>query len=286
MRGRCVEQCDTNLATPGIPSDDCAERRSVYIDEAEEGECPLCVRKAMMSLRSGNRNAAPPAVRPTRPVRSTRTPSVVESVASREGFTDGSSVTTHNSMCPRGRCDMHDIPGRGMECLLCGRTIGCATTGSEADTLGSGSGDRESESPFADTSGYAYADGEDSYANHFDNPFRDPGEESTAVTSVHEGSGEEREGGRQRLLTVWEEGPGSDVVARDDDASTTLGELDGDGYGMAGDECSDGGEADASIVEELLRIAMVSLVCFERKGLFVSVGGWVAGYEYFYNAVS
>ncbi|KAK1092083.1 hypothetical protein LTR48_005029 [Friedmanniomyces endolithicus] len=208
MRGRCVEQCDTNLATPGIPADHCAGRRSVYIDEAEEGECPICVRKAMIRLRSGSRNAAPPGLRPESQVRSTRTSSGVESVASREEFTDGSSVTTHNS--------------RGMQCLLCGRTIGCATTGSEADTLGSGSGDRESESPFADTSGYAYADGEDSYANHFDNPFRDPDEESTAVTSVHEGSGEEREGGQQRLLTVWEEGPGSDIVARDDDASTTV----------------------------------------------------------------
>ncbi|KAK1083090.1 hypothetical protein LTR33_003479 [Friedmanniomyces endolithicus] len=222
MRGRCVEQCDTNLSTPGIPSDDCAERRSVYIDEAEEGECPVCVRKAAMWLRFGSRNAAPPAVRPTRPVRSTRTPSVVESVASLEGFTDSSSVTTHNSMCPRGRCDMHDIPGRGMQCLLCGRTIGCAATGSEADTVGPRSIDRELDSPFADNSEYAYAGGESPYASHIDNPFRDPDEESTVVTSVHEGSGEDREGGRQRLSTVWEEGSGSDIGARDD-ASTTAG---------------------------------------------------------------
>jgi len=35
---------------------------------------------------------------------------------------------------------------------------------------------------------------------------------------------------------------------------------------MAGDEYSDGGEADAGIVEELLRIAMVSVVCFEMRG--------------------
>jgi len=82
--------------------------------------------------------------------------------------------------------------------------------------------DRELDSPFADNSEYAYAGGESPYASHIDNPFRDPDEESTVVTSVHEGSGEDREGGRQRLSTVWEEGSGSDIGARDD-ASTTAG---------------------------------------------------------------
>ncbi|KAK0299258.1 hypothetical protein LTR91_015839 [Friedmanniomyces endolithicus] len=225
MRGRCVEQCDTNLATPGIPTDDCAQRRSVYIHDAEEGECPVCVRQAANAtrLRVGSRNAAPPQVRLMRPVRSTRTPLAVPSTVSGTGFDDGDSTTTLDSMCSRGRCDMHDLPGRGMQCMLCGRTIGCAATGSEADTSGPGRDDGEFENPFADDSGNAYDDGEESYANHVNDPFRDPEETSTVATSVHEGSGEERGGGRQLLSTVWEEGSGSGIVERDDVSTTTGG---------------------------------------------------------------
>ena len=45
MRGKCVDVCNVNVATPGALPDDCADRRNVYLEEPEKGECPMCRRR-------------------------------------------------------------------------------------------------------------------------------------------------------------------------------------------------------------------------------------------------
>ncbi|TKA71758.1 hypothetical protein B0A55_08584 [Friedmanniomyces simplex] len=224
MRGRCVEQCATNLATPDITANDCAGRRDVFLDEAEEGGCPVCQRKEAFGLH----------VRSGGVVAGAGDGFGANAMATWRTAMTGSSATvttTHNSMCPRGR------------------TIGGAISGSEADILTAGNVDGELENPFADPPENPFldpvedpfADPEDPFAdpvedpfaeppenpfadpeedpfadppenpfldpvedpfadppdNPFldppENPFLDPDDDSTVVPSIHEGSGENTE---------------------------------------------------------------------------------------------
>ncbi|KAK5680267.1 hypothetical protein LTS10_007194 [Elasticomyces elasticus] len=124
MRGRCVDQCNTNLATPGVMADDCAERREVYLDEPESGACPICQRRKASTAHivTGGQSIRSPTASVQRPA-FIRSPS-----------TAGSTITGI-SMCEIGRCDFHDIAANGLQCGLCDRIIGRTDDESVAGTI-------------------------------------------------------------------------------------------------------------------------------------------------------
>ncbi|KAK5715023.1 hypothetical protein LTR15_010439 [Elasticomyces elasticus] len=124
MRGRCVDQCNTNLATPGVMADDCAERREAYLDDPEPGACPICQRREASAEHIA---AARQTIRS--PTASLRRPTFVRSPS-----TAGSTVTGI-SMCEIGRCDFHDIAANGLQCGLCDRAIGRTDDESVAGTV-------------------------------------------------------------------------------------------------------------------------------------------------------
>ncbi|KAK5697971.1 hypothetical protein LTR97_006931 [Elasticomyces elasticus] len=124
MRGRCVDQCNTNLATPGVMADDCAERREAYLDDPESGACPICQRREASAEHIA---AARQTIRS--PTASLRRPTSVRSPS-----TAGSTVTGI-SMCEIGRCDFHDIAANGLQCGLCDRAIGRTDDESVAGTV-------------------------------------------------------------------------------------------------------------------------------------------------------
>ncbi|KAK5740625.1 hypothetical protein LTR17_004430 [Elasticomyces elasticus] len=123
MRGRCVDQCNTNLATPGVMADDCAERREVYLDDPEPGACPICQRRDALEQHTvtGGQSIRSPTA-------SLRRPTFVRSPS-----TAGSTITGI-SMCEIGRCDFHDIAANGLQCGLCDRVIGRTDDESVAGT--------------------------------------------------------------------------------------------------------------------------------------------------------
>ncbi|KAK4956765.1 hypothetical protein LTR10_006293 [Elasticomyces elasticus] len=105
-------------------ADDCAERREVYLDEAESGACPICQRRDASAehIVTGSQSITSlPA--------SVRRPTFVRSPS-----TAGSTVTGI-SMCEIGRCDFHDIAANGLQCGLCDRIVGRSDDESVTGTI-------------------------------------------------------------------------------------------------------------------------------------------------------
>ncbi|KAK4547652.1 hypothetical protein LTR36_000609 [Oleoguttula mirabilis] len=159
MRGKVVEVCTLTTATVGALPDDCADRRSVYLDNPEPEPCPICERRdafarhvqqgmatsfdrspqssGAYSIRaretqgssSSNSNSTPLALvdieGDTVPLllehqdRSSNATLSTNPTTRASISSDWSSRQSSISICFPGRHDLEDVGDGGLRCRLC-----------------------------------------------------------------------------------------------------------------------------------------------------------------------